>query len=95
MAEVFHSNRARQDLKLIWHYIAAENRQAATRFLLRIEDRIAALREFPLMGSPRDDLGPGFRTLVIGKYLVIYRPVPEGVEIIRVVHGVRDLRRLF
>jgi toxin ParE1/3/4 len=27
-------------------------------------------------------------------YVVIYRPLPDGVEILRVVHGARDLGRL-
>jgi toxin ParE1/3/4 len=85
---------AGQDLKEIWHHIAAENREAATRFLLRIEKRIAGLAEFPAMGSPRDDIASGVRALVVGKYLVIYRLMPEGVEIIRVVHGSRDLPNL-
>ena len=94
MVEIFHSSRARQDLKEIWHYIAVENRQAATRLLLRIEERVNALAEFPLMGSPRDDIAPGVRALVVGKYLVIYRIIPEGVEITRILHDARDLPSL-
>jgi toxin ParE1/3/4 len=94
VAEVFHSSLARQDLKDIWRYVALENRQAATGLLLRIEERVAALREFPLMGSPRPDLGLDLRALVVGKYLVIHRIVPEGVEIIRVLHGARHLPSL-
>jgi len=27
-------------------------------------------------------------------YLIFYRPIAEGVEIYRVLHGARDLRRL-
>jgi hypothetical protein len=28
-------------------------------------------------------------------YLVLYRPLPDGVEILRVIHGARDIPALF
>jgi toxin ParE1/3/4 len=53
------------------------------------------LRDFPLMGPSRDDLRPGFRMLVAGEYVILYRAMQDRVEIIRVLHGRRDLDGLF
>jgi len=30
-----------------------------------------------------------------GKHLVFYRPVEDGIEILRVIHGARDIEALF
>jgi plasmid stabilization system protein ParE len=35
-----------------------------------------------------------FRVTGFEKILVLYRPMAEGIEIIRVIHGSRDLQRL-
>jgi toxin ParE1/3/4 len=29
------------------------------------------------------------------KYLIFYLPLPDGIDVIRVVHGARDIERLF
>ena len=49
----------------------------------------------PLMGPARPELGRDLRSFPVGDYLLIYRPVKEGIELVRVVHGARNLRRIF
>ena len=97
MAELFVSRRAEEDLRQIWRYIAAENPAAADRLLLRIDDKLQSLRDFPGMGTLRDDIRPGFRMLVEGNYLLLYEhdPANDFVELIGVVDGRRDLSGLF
>jgi toxin ParE1/3/4 len=29
------------------------------------------------------------------KYLIFYRSLPEGIEVVRIIHGARDIERLF
>lgn len=48
-----------------------------------------------LGSAPRPDLAEGLRYFVVGGYLVVYRQVAGGVEIVRVVHGARHLPDLF
>jgi len=43
--------------------------------------RWSAARTWPLKGFER--------------YLIFYRPLSDGVEILRVTHGARDIARLF
>ena len=47
------------------------------------------------MGAGRDDVRPGLRYRVSGPYLLLYRTTDSGVEIVRAVHGHRNLFGLF
>lgn len=95
MAAVFFSRRAREDLIDIWLHIAADDPGAADRVLDRLELAAMNLIANPRMGPARDDIRPGLRYLVIDTYLLLYRIAESGVEIVRVVHGRRDLFGLF
>jgi toxin ParE1/3/4 len=51
------------------------------------------LRRFPEAGAPRPTLAAGARILVEPPYVILYRVIPEGVQIVRVVHGARHIAR--
>lgn len=100
--EVVWSVLARQDL--LDHYLAigAENRSAAERFYNRIEARARQLVDHPRMGLRRPDIRSSTRLLVEPPFLILYETAPDSdegpivvVEIVRVIDGRRDLRRLF
>jgi toxin ParE1/3/4 len=91
MARVTRSARAAEDLIEIWSYIAEDNPTAADQLLDKIDETCARLAEFPNLGQARPDLRQGLRHSVIGRYLVVYREVPGGIEIVRVLHGARHL----
>jgi toxin ParE1/3/4 len=87
--------RAEEDLIEIWTYIAADNPAAADRVIDRIEDMFGRVATNPQLGQARTDLAEGLRYSVSGSYLVLYRQVGADVEIVRVVHGARDVPSLF
>jgi len=91
---LFRSRRARQDLIDIWNHVAADNPDAADALLDRIDEGCRGLAQHPRLGPARDDIRPGLRYLIIGEYVALYRIVGEDVEIVRVVHGRRDLFNL-
>ena len=97
MAKVRHSVGARADLRRIWRFIALDNEAAADKLLLRIEQRISMLADFPESAPPRDDIRPGFRMLVFVGCRIIYEytAATNTVEIIAVVEPYRDLDNLF
>ncbi len=97
MAELFISRRAEEELRQIWRTVATETLAAADRLLLRIDDKLQILRDFPGIGTLRDDIRPGFRMLVEGNYLLLYEyaAANDAVELIAVVDGRRDLSELF
>ncbi|MDQ7831237.1 MAG: type II toxin-antitoxin system RelE/ParE family toxin [Desulfovibrionaceae bacterium] len=91
MAECTLLRAAEEDLIGIWLYIADEDQQAATRVLQSIEDAFRLLAGNARLGPAREDIAPGLRYFVVGSYLVLYREIPDGVEVVRVLHGARDL----
>ncbi|ESW87244.1 MULTISPECIES: type II toxin-antitoxin system RelE/ParE family toxin [unclassified Mesorhizobium] len=56
--------RASQDLRDIWHTIAADNEKAADRLLMRIFERLELAAQHPKMGSARPELSATARVLV-------------------------------
>lgn len=95
MARVVFTKKAREDLIGIWLHIADDDPMAADRVLDRLDDAASHLADHPEMGAARDDIRPGLRYLISGSYLLLYRITDSGVEIVRAVHGRRDLIGLF
>ena len=86
---------AKSDLLEIWQYIALDNPAAADRVIREIDAKIATLSEYAHPGRQRDELAPGLRSTPVGKYIVFYRVQRAMVEVVRVVHGARNLPSLF
>ena len=86
--------RAEEDLIDIWFAIAQDSPANADRFLDVLNDRIGSLADFPERGAARPEIGKGVRILVEGNHLILYRASATGVEVMRVVHGARELRDL-
>lgn len=86
---------AKDDLLEIWAYIAKDNPQAADRMLDRLWDGFRVVAQFPMGGTSRPELGAGLRCYSVGNYVIYYRPAKEGIEVARVLHGARDVYRLF
>lgn len=93
--QVYFTRAAREDLIAIWTHIAEDNPQAADRVLDRLEEAASRLADTPQIGPARDDIRSGLRYLVSGSYLLLYRIRESGIEIVRAVHGRRDLNGLF
>jgi toxin ParE1/3/4 len=91
MAEPIWSAAACRDLDDIFDYVAEHNLSAADRLVDMIFERCRLLVDFPEMGQRRSDLTPGLRAFSIRKYVVFFRSNQGIVEVVRVVHGARDL----
>ena len=91
MSRPTFSPSARRDLHSIFDHIAADNPRAALGFVERIEEACRRLAEFPELGALREDLATALRAFAVGNYAILYRPAKEGVDIVRVIHGARDL----
>lgn len=92
---IIRSPAAEDDLVDIWLAIAADSPRAADHFLDAIAERILQLAVFPESGPRRPDIGADTRALTVGNYLVLYRLTEQRVEIVRIVHGARDVSALF
>jgi toxin ParE1/3/4 len=50
----------------------------------------------PAMGRNRPELGPDIRSFVADRHVIFSRPSgPAGIEVVRVLHGTRDVDALF
>jgi toxin ParE1/3/4 len=89
------SDVARSDLDEIWLYIARDNLEVADKFIHAIVSRFPKLPAMPLIGRQREELLPRLRSFPVSCYVIFYRPIENGVEIVRVLHGARDFPPLF
>lgn len=48
-----------------------------------------------VIGTARPDLGRYVRTFAYKRWVILFRPIRGGIEVLRVVDGSRDYPRLF
>jgi toxin ParE1/3/4 len=90
---------AERDVDNISAYIGDRNSAAGRRFILAARREFEFLAENPLLGAIRDIRRKnlkGMRSWPIDgfrNYLIFYIPLPDGVEIFRVLHGARHINR--
>lgn len=76
---------------MIWDFIASDSVRAAEKQIGRFGAIFEMLVENPLAGRERRELRVGMRSFTVGNYVIFYIPLPDGVEIIRVMHGRQDV----
>ena len=89
---------AKADIFDIWSYIAEANEEAADRVERAIYEACAFVAEGPMRGHCRPDLTTRslrFWTLTrYPNYAVVFRPETAPLEIVAVLHGKRNIRRI-
>jgi toxin ParE1/3/4 len=87
---------ASQDIEQILDRLAEQSGlDASDQILASINQRCRRLAQFPMMGRSRPELGWELRSFPVPPYLIFYRPIEDGVEVLRVVSGYQDLTVLF
>jgi toxin ParE1/3/4 len=89
------SPRASADLIEIWSYIADDSVANADAFIDKMYETIQLLANKPGSGRHREELAPGIQSFPFGRYIIFYRVVSSAIEIIRVLHGARDIENIF
>lgn len=79
----------------IWQFIVKDNPVAADKLIRKLDSRSHELVEFSRLGLSRKDIAPDMRQLVMDNYLILYRIKDKDIEIVRYLHGARDLFSLF
>jgi toxin ParE1/3/4 len=95
MAIVVKRPRAELDLLDLWDYIADDSIDRADAFLDRIESKLQTLAQNPGLGRRREELSAGLQSFPINSYVVFYRAMANGIDVIRVLHGSRDIEGIF
>jgi antitoxin ParD1/3/4 len=98
MSAIQFTPQAAEDLDGIWWFIAEDSRDAADRVEMEIVATCRRLAKHPLMGIKRQDitrLPVRFWTVTkFPNYVIVYRPEASPLQVIAVLHGKRDLKRV-
>jgi len=95
MTTFFLSPEASQDLIEIYEFIAQDNLEAAERLRVELLEVLRGLPAMPGKGHVREDLTT--RDVLfwpVRSYQVIYRSGTRPLEVVAVLHGKRNLRRI-
>jgi len=84
---------AKEDLQAIRDHIAQDSLTNAQRYLGILKEKCQTLAEYPGLGVQREEY-LGLHKLPVGDYLIFYRPTNNGIDIIRVLHGARDVESI-
>jgi len=101
MNRIIRRRAARQDLvEIVYYYIRAGSPLTARRFRDQAEATFQRLAGMPSIGARFEHEHPtlaGLRFVPVSrftKYIGFYRPVAGAIEIVRVLHGARDIHRI-
>lgn len=93
--------QSERDIEECFVYIGEENLDAGVHFLVAVEESLEFVAKMPLIGSPREFRSTRLRNMRVWPvkefedYLIFYRPTDDGIEVLRVLHGKRDIEDIF
>ncbi len=83
---------AQGHLRAIHDYIAADSVRHALRVVDSITRRTESLKSLPRLGAEVPEYGDEtIRELLFRSYRIVYRLLPERIDILAVIHGARPL----
>jgi toxin ParE1/3/4 len=82
------------DFDIITEYIARHNPTRAITFVEEIRNEFRSIGRNPEGYRSRPETGADVRLAPFGKYLILFRVRDEAVQIIRVIHGARNLKKV-
>lgn len=95
MPRILRTPQANDDLFFIWEYVAQRNVAEADTLVRRFDETFRTLASNPGIGQKQDQYRPGLRCFPVGNYIIFYLTIDDGIEVIRVLHGARNLPTLF
>lgn len=93
---VVFAARALAQLNALQSFIgAASSASVASAFVDRLIDRCLTLEAFPLRGTPREDIGPGIRTIPFKRRATIaYTVAGTDVVIVTIAYRGQDIHTM-
>ena len=95
MAILLKRPLAELDLLNIWDYIADDSPDRVDDFLDRVESKLMTLGQNSGLGRKRSELLLDLRSFPIDNYVVFYQQIDGGIDVIRLLHGSRDIEEVF
>lgn len=101
MAEFILAPCVEDELWAIWTFIARDNPDAATHVIEAAFETFKQLADRPGLGRRRKFNDPRLKDVRswhvsdFDNFLIFYRPVPAGIQVLHVYHGARNIDDLF
>ncbi|QQR80036.1 MAG: type II toxin-antitoxin system RelE/ParE family toxin [Deltaproteobacteria bacterium] len=89
------SPQASLDLEELYEFISKDNEEAALKIINFLEERLDFIAQFPDIGRKREELAPDIKSFPVEKYVIFYRKIEQGIHVMRVLHGARDVEIAF
>jgi toxin ParE1/3/4 len=67
----------------------------ADRWIDRLHQKLELWATQPFIWRLREELAPELRSMPFGRYIVFFMPLPDGIDIVRVLHSSRDTNSEF
>jgi len=97
MPRALRTNAAEHDLdEIAWYLAVHENRpQIAYKNIDEIISKCDLLASNPLLGTAKPEFGNNYRAFSHKRWVIIFRSIKEGIEVMRIVDGSRDYPKIF
>ncbi|NER22322.1 MAG: type II toxin-antitoxin system RelE/ParE family toxin [Symploca sp. SIO1B1] len=88
------SEKAIADLEAICESMSETNRDFAVKFFENVREKCRKVAQFPNMGKNYGEIKVNLRDFVVNNYIVFYFPRSDGIDVVRIISGYRDLESL-
>jgi toxin ParE1/3/4 len=88
------TEQAEADLDEAWEFIARDDQVAADRLIDSILEAARLHAQFPDSGRSRVEFGTSIRNFVVSPFVVFYKPIEDTIQVLRVLHGRRNIGRI-
>jgi plasmid stabilization system protein ParE len=94
------TRQAKADLEDIYEFIARRDRLTVAKDVVRrlrdhCEEYASLAASGNVLGTAYDNLAEGVRIFTHQRWVVVFRPIHDGIEVLRIFDGSRDYPRLF
>jgi toxin ParE1/3/4 len=94
--QIRFSELSRADLKQIYRYIASDSPARGRKLVSELTECCEqAIADHPQIGRVRSEIYNNLRSFAFKRYVIFYREVDEVIEIVRILHGSRDVDLAF
>jgi toxin ParE1/3/4 len=86
------SLNALENLEQIIEYISQDSEINAKKFAGKITDKVLNISLLPKVGRPVPEAkDKTVREVFLKKYRIIYQQLPDGIKVISIIHGYRNI----
>ena len=77
-----------------WDYIATDSPERGEKLIRDIYSKLGTISHNPYIGKARPEIEQDLRSFPVGRYIVFYFPLSDGIDVIRILHGSRDIENI-